>query len=436
MYARCFGLRQQPFSIAPDPRYLFMSERHREALAHLLYGVRGGGGFVLLTGEIGAGKTTVCRCFARADPQALQRRLHLQPEQTVEELLRSVCDEFRVLHRAEGATVKDYVDALNEFLLQTHAVGQTNVLIIDEAQNLSAGVLEAAAPADQPGDQRAQAAADRADRPARAAHDAGAARAGAARAARHRALPPRGAEPARDGAVHPPPLSRWQASAGCCPSSARRCGVHQLSRGVPRRINLLCDRALLGAYAVNKPIVDVEIVEKAAREVFDGALPGDAAAQRRATSATVAAGGLRPGRAGLAVWAGLELRAPQRARCHWRRLPRAAAASAVALAVAQAASEAGSAAPAVQRSAVDCPAAARRREDGAGCRLAQARRTPGARLTARQAWLDEGEPCAADGAPAAAVLPAAASARWRWCASSIARCCSRSAAAPRAARCC
>jgi general secretion pathway protein A len=63
MYARYFGLSQPPFSIAPDPRYLFMSERHREALAHLLYGVRAGGGFVVLTGEIGAGKTTICRSF-------------------------------------------------------------------------------------------------------------------------------------------------------------------------------------------------------------------------------------------------------------------------------------------------------------------------------------------------------------------------------------
>jgi general secretion pathway protein A len=142
MYARFFGLRQQPFSIAPDPRYLYMSERHREALAHLLYGVRGGGGFVLLTGEIGAGKTTVCRCFLEQIPKRCNVAYIFNPKQTVTELLRSVCDEFRIPRRPEGATVKDYVDALNEFLLHTHSVGQTNVLIIDEAQNLSADVLE------------------------------------------------------------------------------------------------------------------------------------------------------------------------------------------------------------------------------------------------------------------------------------------------------
>src|SRR5690349_4505166 len=145
MYAKFFGLRQEPFSIAPDPRYLFMSERHREALAHLLYGLRGGGGFVLLTGEIGAGKTTVCRCFLEQIPKRCNVAYIFNPKLTVEELLRTICDEFRVPYRHEGTgtpSAKDYVDALNHFLLQTHAVGQNNVLIIDEAQNLSADVLQ------------------------------------------------------------------------------------------------------------------------------------------------------------------------------------------------------------------------------------------------------------------------------------------------------
>ncbi|WP_442975021.1 AAA family ATPase, partial [Salmonella enterica] len=140
MYAQFFGLSQEPFSIAPDPRFLFMSERHREALAHLLYGVRGGGGFVLLTGEIGAGKTTVCRCFLEQIPKRCNVAYIFNPKLTVEELLKSICDEFRVpfVHEGAGApTVKDYLDPLNEFLLKTHAVGQNNVLIIDEAQNLT-----------------------------------------------------------------------------------------------------------------------------------------------------------------------------------------------------------------------------------------------------------------------------------------------------------
>ncbi|HJV69707.1 ExeA family protein, partial [Ideonella sp.] len=146
MYAKYFGLKQPPFSIAPDPRYLYMSERHREALAHLLYGLKGGGGFVLLTGEIGAGKTTVCRCFLEQVPPRCNVAYIFNPKLTVPELLQTVCDEFRIplpeLPAGAVRTVKDYIDPLNEFLLRTHAVGQTNVLIIDEAQNLSADVLE------------------------------------------------------------------------------------------------------------------------------------------------------------------------------------------------------------------------------------------------------------------------------------------------------
>ena len=280
MYARFFGLRQQPFSIAPDPRYLYMSERHREALAHLLYGVKGGGGFVLLTGEIGAGKTTVCRCFLEQIPKRCNVAYIFNPKQTVTELLRSVCDEFRIPHRAEGATVKDYVDALNEFLLQTHAVGQTNVLIIDEAQNLSPDVLEQLrlltnletherkllqiVLIGQPElrtmlarpelEQLAQRVIARfhlqALTPKETVHYI-----------RHRL--------AVAGMNRPLPFER---------EALKR--VYELSRGVPRRINLLCDRALLGAYAGNKASVDVEIVEKAAREVFDGRLPQDTLPER------------------------------------------------------------------------------------------------------------------------------------------------------------
>ena len=143
MYAPFFGLTQEPFSIAPDPRYLFMSERHREALAHLVYGLQAGGGFVLLTGEIGAGKTTVCRCFLEQIPRRCNVAYIFNPKLNTAELLQSICDEFRIpLPEGASASLKTHVDALNEFLLKTHAVGQNNVLIIDEAQNLSPEVLE------------------------------------------------------------------------------------------------------------------------------------------------------------------------------------------------------------------------------------------------------------------------------------------------------
>ena len=102
MYAQFFGLKQEPFSIAPDPRYLFMSRRHREALAHLLYGLNGGGGFVLLSGEIGAGKTTVCRCFLEQIPKRTNVAYIFNPKLTVNELLKSVCDEFGIAYEPKG----------------------------------------------------------------------------------------------------------------------------------------------------------------------------------------------------------------------------------------------------------------------------------------------------------------------------------------------
>jgi general secretion pathway protein A len=389
MYARFFGLRQQPFSIAPDPRYLYMSERHREALAHLLYGVTGGGGFVLLTGEIGAGKTTVCRCFLEQIPKRCNVAYIFNPKQTVTELLRSVCDEFRIPRRPEGATVKDYVDALNEFLLQTHSVGQSNVLIIDEAQNLSADVLEQLRLLTnletherkllqiiligQPElrtmlarpelEQLAQRVIARFHLEALTPKET-------VRYIRHRL--------AVAGMNRPLPFE---------PEALKR--VFQLSRGVPRRINLLCDRALLGAYAGNKPAVDVEIVEKAASEVFDGALPQDAlpaaAGWRRAALAAAAVAGL-----GLAIWAGVAYERHAGARAQAAAAP-ASAASATLLA--QAASAPASA-PAAAASAASSPAPA----DPKAVLAAAWRSEADAWRALAPAWkisLDEGEPCAA-----------------------------------------
>jgi len=296
MYAPFFGLKQEPFSIAPDPRYLFMSERHREALAHLLYGVGGGGGFVLLSGEIGAGKTTVCRCFLEQIPRRCNVAYIFNPKLTVEELLKSICDEFHIPYKHEGAgvpTVKDYLDPLNEFLLRMHAVGQNNVLIIDEAQNLSADVLEQlrlltnletnerkllqivligqpelrAMLARPELEQLAQRVIARFHLEALSEHET-------AQYVRHR-LAVAGMTTAIpfDGRA----LSR----------------VHRLSRGVPRRINLLCDRALLGAYAEGRAGVNRRIVDKAAREVFDDA----PAAPLRTRRAALAGVGLAAGAA-------------------------------------------------------------------------------------------------------------------------------------------
>ena len=142
MYQHYFGLAEAPFSIAPDPRYLYLSQRHQEALAHLLYGVNGDGGFVLLTGEVGAGKTTVCRCLLQQIPASCDVAYIFNPKLTVEELLSTICVEFGIAYPPGNVSVKVFVDCINAYLLDAHARGRHTVLIIDEAQNLSTVVLE------------------------------------------------------------------------------------------------------------------------------------------------------------------------------------------------------------------------------------------------------------------------------------------------------
>lgn len=142
MYTKHFDLTEEPFSIAANPRFLYMSARHREALALLLYGIRSDSGFVMLAGEVGTGKTTVCRCLMEQLPEQTNVAFILNPRVTVNELLSSICDEFGIDYAQTGASVKTYVDAINRYLLQQHALGRNTVIIIDEAQNLSFDVLE------------------------------------------------------------------------------------------------------------------------------------------------------------------------------------------------------------------------------------------------------------------------------------------------------
>ena len=268
MYSDYFGLTQAPFSIAPDPRYLYMSQRHREALAHLVYGMQAGGGFVLLTGDIGSGKTTVCRCLLEQTPEQVQLAYIFNPKLDAVELLHSICEEFRIPLPDGATSIKALIAPLNAFLLQAHAAGQRCVLIIDEAQNLTADVLEQLRlltnlethehkllqiiligqpelreMLEQPAlEQLAQRVIARYHLQALDLPDT-------QQYVQHRLTVAglKGPSPFTDRAL-------------------RR--IHQLARGVPRRINLLCDRALLGAYARRQRQVDPALVDLAATEVL------------------------------------------------------------------------------------------------------------------------------------------------------------------------
>jgi general secretion pathway protein A len=270
MYCDYFGLDENPFSITPDPRYLYLSTRHREALAHLLFGISAGGGFVQLTGEIGMGKTTLCRGLLEQIPENVDVALILNPRVTALELVASICDELHITYPSETTSLKVLIDALNHYLLAAHARSRRTVLIIDEAQNLSTEVLEQvrlltnletakqkllqiiligqpelkALLAREDLRQLAQRITARYHLSALAADETGT-------YVRHR-LHVAGMK----GALFTPPALRQ---------------IHRLSGGIPRLINVICDRSMLGAYAVSKQSITRGMVRKAAREVFSRA---------------------------------------------------------------------------------------------------------------------------------------------------------------------
>jgi len=265
MYTDYFGLKESPFSIAPDPRYLYMSPRHREALAHLLYGFKYDGGFVLLTGEVGTGKTTVCRCLLEQIPENTNVALILNPCLTAVELLASICDEFRVAH-PHTDSIKVLVDCLNTFLLECNSQGRKAVLVLDEAQNLSCEVLE-----------QIRLLTNLETNTRKLLQIV---MLGQPELLDKLALPfMRQLNQRITARYHLGPLSKDEsiryvrhrlAVAGmreelCGPSVFSH--LYLLSGGVPRVINVICDRAMLGAYSQNSKRISVAILERAAREV-------------------------------------------------------------------------------------------------------------------------------------------------------------------------
>jgi general secretion pathway protein A len=266
MYTEHFGLSEPPFSITPDPRYLYMSEGHREALAHLYYGIRQGGGFVQLTGDIGTGKTTVCRRLLEHLPPGVDVALILNPRLTSQELLSALCDELRVTYPAGTTSVKVLVDALYRYLLDAHERGRRTVLIIDEAQNLTPDVLEQLRLLTN-----LETAADKLlqivligqpelvallNRPEL--------RQVAQRVTVRCHLRPFSFRDTRVYVRH-----RLRVAGRKKPlftEPALRV-VQRASGGVPRLINVICDRALLGAYTRERDRVTAPVVRRAAREV-------------------------------------------------------------------------------------------------------------------------------------------------------------------------
>jgi general secretion pathway protein A len=272
MYAGHFGLTEPPFSITPDPRYLYMSEPHRDALAHLLYGIGEGGGFVQLTGEVGTGKTTLCRCLLEQLPPGIDVALILNPRLTDVELLATMCDELRIPYPPGTTSRKVLVDALYHHLLDTHGQGRRTALIVDEAQDLDPEVLEQIrllTNLETPTQKLLQIILigqpelltllgrdelrQLAQRVTARYHLLPFAEADTLAYIRHRMEVAGQKEPVfSDGAM-------------------RR--VHRAAGGIPRVINAICDRALLGAYSADERRVGGATVRRAAREVLGRPLP-------------------------------------------------------------------------------------------------------------------------------------------------------------------
>jgi general secretion pathway protein A len=267
MYTSFFGLNDKPFSITPDPRYLFLSERHGEALAHLVYGVTESGGFIQLTGEVGTGKTTLVRSLLlNRMPDNADVAVVLNPQLSVIEFLATICEELHIEVPHNRGSAKALTDALNQHLLKAHAEGRRTILVVDEAQNLTPAVLEQVRLLTN------------------------------LETAKQKLLQIIliGQEELRDllarndlrqlaqritGRYHLEPLSREESSsyiehrlkvAGALgevfDAGAKR-EIFRLSQGVPRLINVICDRALLGGYAQESRRINARLIRQAAAEV-------------------------------------------------------------------------------------------------------------------------------------------------------------------------
>ncbi|MHB8881931.1 MAG: ExeA family protein [Thermodesulfovibrionales bacterium] len=267
MYKEYFGLRELPFSIAPDPRYLFMSGQHREALAHLVFGISSDGGFILLTGGVGTGKTTVCRCLLEQVPKDCDIAFILNPKVTAGELLATLCDELRIAYPEGNSSIKVFVDRINAYLLDAHSRGRRTVLILEEAQNLDPEVLEQVRLlTNLETNQRKLLQIIMLGQPElRDMLGRDDLRQLSQRITARYHLGPLAPEDVAAYIAHRLAVAGVRGSLFPDATIGKIC---RLTNGIPRLINVLCDRALLGAYAQGRELVDAETLKKAAGEVL------------------------------------------------------------------------------------------------------------------------------------------------------------------------
>ena len=267
MYLEYFGLTEKPFQITPDPRFLYLSRRHRDGFAHLLYGADEAGGFVLLTGEVGTGKTTLCRSALESITENVRVALILNPKQSPIELVASICDELQISYPKQVTSLKALIDRLNLYLLKAYGQGQRIVVVIDEAQNLTSEVLEQVRLLTnlevstqkllqiiligQPELQTMLSMPEL--------------RQLSQRITARFHLTPLTREETGEYIAHR--LKVAGVTREIFTKSAVR-EIYKLSGGIPRIINTLSERSLIGAYGANLPLIKKDIVQNAAAEVL------------------------------------------------------------------------------------------------------------------------------------------------------------------------